>query len=480
MLVAVPLLVVAFTVEHLDPPPAPRLDPSFDQATAVGFASDLARRFPDRSPGSAGARGATDWIARQLAEYGLKTVRFPFSAEVPGAGTRKLVNVAAVMRARHASGAEGASQALVVMAHRDNAGSSPGANDNASGTGVLLELARNAHAVTLAHTLVFLSTEGGALGGLGAAEFARHPEYLERMAGRGTSALAVVNLDSLGGSGRPRLVFAGDTARSPSEALLALADASVRAETGSAPLPPHAVFQLVDLAFPFSLYEQAPLVGREVAAVTLTTAQERPEPDERDTPEAIDPKAIGAIGRAAQALLASLDEAGDAAGATGSYLYLGSRFVSGPAIQLLLLFALLPFLAAVLDLFARCRRHGVSLTHGLRVLRTRIALWAWAAALAAVFVASGLLPGRAVRPLDPGSEVARDWPVAALLALLALSILGWVVVRRRLAPRRSNDRREELGGHLAAMLALAAVALVVAATNPYALVFVLPSLHAWL
>jgi hypothetical protein len=76
--------------------------------------------------------------------------------------------------------------------------------------------------------------------------------------------------------------------------------------------------------------------------------------------------------------------------------------------------------------------------------------------------------------------VAQDWPGAALAALLGLSAIGWLVARPRLMPRRDLERTDELGGHLAAMLALAGVALVVAAHNPYALVFLLPSLHAWL
>ena len=39
---------------------------------------------------------------------------------------------------------------------------------------------------------------------------------------------------------------------------------------------------------------------------------------------------------------------------------------------------------------------------------------------------------------------------------------------------------EQLAGHAAALLALGVVALVVVATNAYALIFLLPSLHAWL
>ena len=70
--------------------------------------------------------------------------------------------------------------------------------------------------------------------------------------------------------------------------------------------------------------------------------------------------------------------------------------------------------------------------------------------------------------------------MVALGALLGVSALAWLVARPRLTPTRSISRQEELGGHLAAMLVLGIVALVVAAVNPYSLLFVLPSLHAWL
>jgi len=54
------------------------------------------------------------------------------------------------------------------------------------------------------------------------------------------------------------------------------------------------------------------------------------------------------------------------------------------------------------------------------------------------------------------------------------------VARQRLLPRRSIEPTEQLAGHTAALLALAILALVVVAANAYALVFLLPSLHAWL
>src|SRR5919199_1468854 len=107
---------------------------------------------------------------------------------------------------------------IVVMAHRDNTGTSPGANDNASGTAALIELARGyanvggGRRATPAHRILFLSTDAGAFGGLGAEPSAA------RAAGGGEVA-AVVTLDAPGGVGRPRLETGGAPSRSPAASL---------------------------------------------------------------------------------------------------------------------------------------------------------------------------------------------------------------------------------------------------------------------
>jgi hypothetical protein len=70
--------------------------------------------------------------------------------------------------------------------------------------------------------------------------------------------------------------------------------------------------------------------------------------------------------------------------------------------------------------------------------------------------------------------------VLALLGLGAVLLAGWIVARHRLVPRRVVAADERLAGETAALLSLAVVALLVLATNPFALLFVLPALHAWL
>ena len=468
-----PLLAAAFSIALPEPLPAPRLEPSFDQATAVTFALDLSRQYPDRTPGSVGAAGSADWVDERFEDIGLTPRRDRFTADVPGLGETELVNVYAV--------APGATpETLVIMAHRDNSGISPGVNDNASGTGALLELARTVETSPPTHTIVFLSTDGGAFGGLGAERFAKRPDLLRRVLGTSGRPLGVVNLDSIGSGAEPRLLFAGDAARSAAATLLATAGASIERETGAPPERPSSFAQLVDLGFPFALHEQGPFVARGIPAVTITTGGERPDAQGRDTAEELSRDQLGSLGRATQDLLLRLDASPELASATHSYLYVGDRLVRGWALQFFLLAALLPFLGATLDLFARCRRRHVALLPALRSLVRRLAVWLWVGAIFLLFSLAGFFPSGDARPINPNSSAVAEWPVVALVALALLGGAGWVLAHGRLARRRPVEREEELGGYLAAFLVLALVALVVAATNPYSLLFLLPALHAWL
>jgi hypothetical protein len=398
--------------------------------------------------------------------------RDEFDASIPGRGSVPLTNVYAIAPGR-------SDETLVVMAHRDNVGISPAANDNASGTGTLLELARGyglragTAAVTPAHTIVFLSTDGGAFGGLGARRFLEHSAYRRRLE-------AVINLVALAGRRSLRVEIAGDRARSADPTFVQTVANRVEQRTGAEPRRSSALGQLIDLAFPFSFYEQAPFVGLGVPAVTLTTADERPPRPASDTLSALVSRRIGQAGGAAEGILASLDEGVALPGSTATYVWLGPRLIRGWAIKLVLIAALLPFLIAAVDLFARCRRRRIPLTPALRSYRSRLAFWLWTGAVFAALGFLGAWGDGAARPPSPDTSFAGAVPVLALGMLGSLALAGWLVVRERLLPRRPIRAEEELAGQTAALLALAVVALLTIATNPFALIFVLPSLHAWL
>src|ERR1043166_7353719 len=212
LLVAFPLLLAAFTVTRPVPLPRPDLPAGFDNAGARQLAGDLANCCPDRSPGTAGATSAATWFVDQLRPYGFVVKRDPFTAVVAGRGRLAFENLVAIVPGRSPS-------TILVVAHRDNSGLGAGANDNASGTAAMIELARSyanpagastapstSRRVRPAHTIVYLSTDGGALGAIGAAHFAEHSPFARE-------AVAVIDLDAIASQGATRLEFSGDRPR---------------------------------------------------------------------------------------------------------------------------------------------------------------------------------------------------------------------------------------------------------------------------
>jgi hypothetical protein len=466
LLVGLPLLVLAFSVARPAPLPPPEVPPDFDGHDAVALATDLAANRPNRFPGTAGAEQAAQWYRDQLRPYGLTARSERFSAVVPRLGRLQLENLVTRISGR-------VPEAIVVLAHRDDDGRDPGANDNASGTAALVELARTYARLRPTHTVIFLSTDGGAFGSLGAAQFLEHaPERHD--------VVAAINLDTIGSSGRTRLEIGGDTPRTTSGTLLETAAARIARQAGRGPKRPSVLDQLIDLGFPFSPHEQAPFISRGIPAVTLTSGADRAPSSRSDTPGQLDATRLGQVGRAAQDLLGTLDQGLEFAQGTSSYVYIGPRVIRGWAVELVLMAMLLPFLAASVDLFARCRRRRIPLAPALRSYRSRLGFWIWAAGLFELFALLGAWGAGARRPPALTSAAAHDWPALALIGLAVPVLAGWLVARERLIPRRPSSVEEELAGHTAALLCLAAVALLVVATNPFALLFVLPSLHAWL
>ena len=471
LVLSLPLLILAFSVTRPAALPAPLLPPNVDGPATRALALDFAANA-DRTPGTAGALRAAQWFRDQLRPYGLPVASDSWDASVPGLGRVRLENLWAVAGGQ-------SSDAIVVMAHRDNLGIGPGANDDASGTATLVELARGyahpgtpaAQQVRSAHTIVFLSTDAGSYGGLGAERFAERLPF---------HVVAVVNLTAIGGDGPPRVVITGDAPRSPAATLVETAAKRALDQTGRRAQRASIGAQLVDLGFPLTLYEQGPFVARGIPAVTLTTAGERPPEAFADRPGRLNGTRLASMGRAAQQLVGSLDQGLELAQGTTSYVWAGDRIVRGWAVELLLAGLVVPFAVGVVDLFAHCRRRGIPLRPALGALRSRLAFWLFVCVLFYAFRLVGAWPGGPARPPNPATAAAGDWPVLALLGFTAVALLGWVVARHRLVPRREIGADEVVAGQVAALLALGVVALLVLATNPFALLFVLPALHAWL
>src|SRR6185369_16210477 len=100
LLVGLPLLVLAFSVARPAALQPPNLPSAFDQDAATALARDLADRWPSRLPGTPGATGATRWFTDALRPYGYQVRRESFTAQVPGRGATRLVNLVATRPGR--------------------------------------------------------------------------------------------------------------------------------------------------------------------------------------------------------------------------------------------------------------------------------------------------------------------------------------------------------------------------------------------
>lgn len=467
LVIAPALLAVLFSISTTGVLPRPALDPLFDGAAAVDLATRFSTENPDRVPGTTGAENATRWYRETIAGLGLVTEEDVWTEDLPELGNVELRNVVTVIPGRSA-------EAVVLVAHRDNAGVGSPVGDNAAATAALIELGRGfapqetAPTALPERTLVLVSTDAGAYGGAGAQRFARTSPYAE-------SAIAAVVLEGFDRTGRPRVAIAGDRPVSPARTLVRTAAARVEEQTGRRPELASVLTQLVDLGIPYAAEEQGPLLDVGLSAVTIAAAG--PHSTEDPVRAAV---AVGGLGRATEALVSSIDASVGSAFRTPDSLFFDERAASGWAVRLTLVVAVVPFVLGVVDLVARSRRRRLAFRSALRGLRARLLFWVYCALLLGLGALMGVFPTGAALALSPHSPPVTDRPVAGLVLLFTAAVLGWLTARRRLVSARSPAPEEQLAGYVVGLAWMALIAVGLALLEPYALVFVLPSLYAWL
>ena len=243
---------------------------------------------------------------------------------------------------------------------------------------------------------------------------------------------------------------------------------------------PSLVRQLVSLALPFGYGEQATLLEHGIPTVRLTTttpdARARPGTDEVENLNLL---RLGQLGTAVDETLSSLDAAVELPQTTSAQIFVGRRAIRGWAIELLLIATTVPFAAAALDLAGRCRRRRLSLVPAWRSLRRRFVWWLGAGAALLVATIAGIFPGDRGLPPTPYDPPADRWAAVTVVGGLIVVAVVWASGRRE-APARETTPDERLAAWAVALLGLGLVAIVAMLVSPFLLVFVLPSLYAWL
>lgn len=452
-----PLLALVVLLVSVRTPVGPSASlvvvPSFDGPRAAEFARRLAQIVPDRSPGSATAGQAAADVAGALGEISGETVRrSAFTAPGPNGRDVAMENVWVVE--------PGAStEAVVVVANRDDVAPGPGLDDNASGTAAVVELARDLAGVDRARALVLASTDGGTVGQAG------NEQLLRDLRADGLRPVAVVSLRSIGSpAGTLPIRFAGTGGvRTPDVLLRGLQETLAEQPAAGQVAPQSPILQVLDLIAPVTpTGAQVPFLDAGIAAIQLGDATG----GVGVTP--IDDARLGAVGAAVAQLLVRLDAEPRPAPPTGAYVAVSGRLIPGRAIGLLALALLIgPLVAA-----------GRVLLAGGRPSRA-----GWGAALAVALV--GAVPGVAAvlvaRAVDLAGGVTTapgsGWPRADLVGVIAVVAVSLVVTLAAawLLARRVSAPPPLIGATAVGLVA----ALLLIAGSPASVLVAVPALWVW-
>ena len=371
--------------------------------------------------------------------------------------------------------------AIVVLAHRDDTGTGPGANDDASGTAALVELARGyarvgrrcAARALRAHDRLPLDRR----------RRLRRPRCgaLRRSTRRSTSSRRSTSTRSAAAGRR--------ASRSPVTRRARLRRRSSRRprtgsleQTGFAPGRTSILGQLIDLGFPFTLYEQGPFVARGIPSLTLTTAGERP-PAGVHRPCGFDRRRAAHAARPCNPAAHRLARPGARARAGHDDLRvdrrphrprLGDR---APARRAARSRSSSPSSTCSHTAAAgasRCSRRS-------RACAAGSSFWLFVGLAFYAFRAARCVAVRRPRAAEPATRDGGR--LAGARAARARPRVAPRLARRAAAARRRGARSAPTSGSPARRRRCSdsgIVSLLVLATNPFALLFFLPPLHAWL
>jgi hypothetical protein len=460
----VAIVVLLFSLQAPPPSLTPVVGPAeFDQAAAAGIAHRILDRAPVRPPGGSGDAALAAMIERRFrATDNALVSEQRFGAKVDGEEVQ-LRNLILTLPGE-------SPRSVVVLASRDAIGG-PGAASSAAATAILLELVGELESSRHTKTLVFVSTDGGSEGALGAKELAaRYPQ-------RELIDAAIV-LWQPGAADRrpPALLEASDGPRSASSGLVRTGERALADQAATGPEDSGTFSELAALALPSGLDEAAVLIDRGIDAIGLSAAGERPLPPSANGPEDLSASTLGDFGRTALLLTVTLDAAAaPPEHGPDAYITLAGSLVPGWSLALLGLTLLLPAALASIDGLGRALRRGRRIGRALWWSASRALPPLAALALLHLLGASGIV-ARPAFPFDPGRYQAGAGEIA-VVALLGLVILAGfrAIGGSRVPPGLGVDAAIPALG-----LASALAVLLAWVANPFLALLLVPAAHVWL
>jgi hypothetical protein len=462
LVVLLPALLVLIGARTPGTLPAPTLPATFDGAGALALTTDVSHLFSDRSPGSGGGARAAAWVEDRLRAARLSVSRQRFTASDASGRPVRMENILAISR--------GSSRdAIVVIAPRDDIAPGPSANATASGTGLLLELARTLVGTVSQKTLVLASTDGSTAGDAGARYLAAHPPP-------GLQIGAVLSLANVARPGPVSLAIEGDGLRRPAAGLVQSVEAFLHDHGIPDVRVPTVGRQVASLLVPLGRGEQSAFTARGIPGVAIG-GQNGGRSPAQDRPEDLSASRLGNVGTAIQSLVLAFDQGPPPDSPSSSYLLSSDRVVRGWTIAILLVALLVPPALPLADLLTRMRRRSAPLWPAVRSFGERLVVPLVFVGALRVEGALGIVPNAHQHPF-PGQSAGMGVVGLGVPILLAAAAAILMRGRRgRVAGDPADAGAIGFGVALAGVLAGAAVTLT---GNPYALILFVPAAHLWL
>ncbi len=457
--------------EHLAIPAA---QPRFDADSAFLTARMLSASFGSRVTGAQGTHNAAAYLAARFTALGLAVSTQEFPIVIRGS----------LLTGRNVIGRSSGSApgTIVLVAHYDGQFTSDqSAGDNASGVGVLLELARVLEQRGHRHPIAYVASDAAEWGMLGAKALAASLDRRE--------VAAVISLDHVeNGTGKAiRILGEGQDVDDYAPLWLRRAAANAFAAEQIRTIDIGTLDEWIHRVLGVTFTDQGRFIQRDIPAIDLDVLSNRPDyarflyhtPGDRW--ETLKPVSFQLLGAGAERLVLALDAAAPPRGPV-HYLGLGDeRMATGFWIFLAAIALFGPLVVAVWEAWQAAAADPES-RQAIRSELVRAGGW-WLIGIAGLLaawatVSVGLLPEYQGAPApfrDPFLYSTQWVPVLATLVVMVLIAFLLSAMRRRPGLTVFHP----LAGRATALSTLLVVAILTLLHSPFAAVWLLV-LPAWL
>jgi len=349
---AVAAIVFGFSLQKIDAPTVSQAPLEFKAQNAFNTMKSLSKGFPYRVTWSDSRKKAGLWLKDQFRQIGYEPQSLFFSEVIAGRHYDHLEDIYAVKR-----GTTHPDEIILAAAHYDVAdGTIEGAMDDASGIGVVLELARIFSKVDTSRTIVFLATDSEEFGAFwGSKAFVNDFPNASKI-------IAVENFDFVAPDKQTKIMMLCDGLKQGFTPLWLreIALQSILSVGGARPIDFTNIVESFQRALEIPAADHASFLAAGIPAFNWTGQTDEFAYEMAhyhhtiyDTVEAMEPQSFESFGKSAERVMRTIDELKTLPldYKNSSYLKINSHyFISGFAVLLLHILAFIPFLA-----FSMCK-----------------------------------------------------------------------------------------------------------------------------